>query len=249
MLNPDEFPSFAAISRPPVPAWATDTGCDTYGYWANLVVQGVTQRMRWIPPGSFVMGSSVQERERIYATHERCLFEKYLEFETAHQVTLSCGYWCADTACTQALWRAVMGTSPSRYDGNDAFPVESVSWHECAEFLDYINKLMPDGFFELPTEAQWEYACRSGTTTAYAFGENLSTQQARVSETPPPTSASESKGLTCGPLSASMFMPNSWGIFNMHGNVEEWCRDIFDTLSESPTVCIALGSPESRSVA
>src|SRR6185503_13178891 len=82
-----------------------------------------------------------------------------------HEVELSHGLWLFDTPCTQALWQAVMGRNPSRFKGQNR-PVESVSWEDCQTFLDKLNAQLPGLAVRLPTEAQWEYACRAGTETA-----------------------------------------------------------------------------------
>src|SRR5262249_27829020 len=134
------------------PSWATDYGVDAYGLYAGFSVQGVSQRRRWIAPGELLMGSPESEPER-------------LEDETQHLVILSRGFWLAETTCTQALWQAVMGNNPSQFQGPE-LPVEQVRWEDVQRFLSRLNAVLPDGGWRLPTEAQWEYACRAGTTTA-----------------------------------------------------------------------------------
>ena len=97
-----------------------------------------------------------------------------------HQVTLTEGFWLADTACTQGLWLAVMGgKNPSRFTGDPDLPVETVSWYDVQKFLAKLQAYLPAGVTAvLPTEAQWEYACRAGSSTAFSFGDNISTDQA-----------------------------------------------------------------------
>ena len=99
------------------------------------------------------------------------------ENETLHRVTLTEGYWLAETACTQALWEAVMGNNPSEFKGPDR-PVEKVRWDEVKEFIKQLNKKVPGLQSQLPTEAQWEYAARAGSQTPFWWGSTLSSEQA-----------------------------------------------------------------------
>ncbi|HNB46974.1 MAG TPA: SUMF1/EgtB/PvdO family nonheme iron enzyme, partial [Burkholderiaceae bacterium] len=117
-------------------------GVDTFGLYADFTVAGVTQRCRWIAPGSFRMGSPPGEVGRD-------------DDETQHDVTLTRGYWLADSACTQALWQAVMGANPSYFKGDPARPVEKVSWNDVHTFLDRLNARVPGLDAGLPSEAQW----------------------------------------------------------------------------------------------
>ena len=146
------------------PSWAEDYGLDEYGLYASFRIGGIDQRMRWIVPGEFLMGSPEDEAERF-------------DNETPHRVILSQGFWLADTACTQALWQAVMGNNPSRFLQGEERPVENVSWDDVQQFLTQLNSLSPDFDFRLPTEAEWEYACRAGTTTAFWFGDQITPEQ------------------------------------------------------------------------
>ena len=111
--------------------------------------------MRWIKPGTFWMGSPEDEPGRD-------------DNEIRHQVTLSKGFWLADTPCTQALWQAVMGHNPSRFE-DPKRPVENVSWNDTQSFFQKLNTEFGISM-SLPTEAQWEYACRAGTTEATYAG-------------------------------------------------------------------------------
>ena len=124
-------------------------------------------------------------------------------------VVLTKGFWLGVTPVTQVQWQAVMGNNPSRFQGANR-PVEQVSWHDCQEFCKRLEELMGCKF-SLPTEAQFEFACRAGTTTPYNTGETLSKEQAQFS-------ASE----TCD---VGTFRPNAFGLHDMHGNVWEWCQD------------------------
>jgi hypothetical protein len=146
------------------PDWAQRIGRDAYGLWAELEVKGITQRCRWIAPGTFLMGSPKSEKDR-------------KSNETQHEVTLTQGYWLADTACTQALWETVMGNNPANFKDDKNNPVEQVSWDDAHEFLKQLNKLIPGLDAHLPSEAQWEYACRAGTITPFSFGANITPEQ------------------------------------------------------------------------
>jgi len=136
--------------------------------------------------------------------------------ETQHQVTLTRGFWMLETPVTQAMWASVMGNNPSYYKGAK-LPVETVSWNTCQEFIQKLNGLnaAPAGFrFSLPTEAQWEYACRAGTTTACHFGNTLTQQQANFSGNQT--------------TEVGKYPANAWSLYDMHGNVWEWCLDRYD---------------------
>ena len=156
------------------------------------------QRLRWIEPGRFRMGSPADEPDR---------FE---DEGPQHWVTLTRGFWLADTACPQAFWQAVTGKNPSAIKGPDR-PVENVSWNDVQDFLRRLEELVPGIGADLPTEAEWEYACRAGTETAFNCGPTLTPDQANLAtgETVPVRS----------------FPPNGWGLYQMHCNVWEWCAD------------------------
>jgi len=182
------------------PAWASDHGVDQYGPWAEFSITDkatVTQRMRWIAPGAFLMGSPKGEHER----HND---------ERQHPVRLTQGYWLADTACSQALWAAVMENSPSRFEGAD-LPVEQVSYDDIQKFINKLQTKVIDFDARLPTEAEWEYACRAGTTTVYSTGDTITKKQANYDGDKT--------------LPVRTFAPNDWGLWQMHGNVWEWCQD------------------------
>jgi formylglycine-generating enzyme required for sulfatase activity len=199
---PAEFPA----------SWACDWGEDRYGLWMAFRYRGVRQCLRWIAPDEFLMGSPASEAER-------------WGDETQHRVILTQGYWLADTACPQALWQAVLGDNPSRFKGEDR-PVETVSWDDAQRFIARLNELVPEGGFRLPTEAEWEYACRAGTTTAFWFGDGVSPEQVNYNGDYP--YAGGQKGLNRGETVAVKALPcNGWGLYQMHGNVWEWCQDWF----------------------
>jgi formylglycine-generating enzyme required for sulfatase activity len=192
------------------PDWADIVAIDQYGIYADFSVKGVVQRMRLILPGEFKMGSPEHEKER-------------LDRETLHDVLLTERFWLAESACTQALWQAVMGENPSRFKGPQR-PVEQVSWEDCKTFIDKINRLKPGLDLCLPTEAQWEYACRSGTETPFWFGDNITPEQVNYDGNVP--YAGGKKGKYREETADVKSLPcNGWGLYQMHGNVWEWCAD------------------------
>ena len=119
----------------------------------------------WIPPGNFMMGSPKEEKERRSTD------------ETQHKVTLTKGFYMGVYTVTQEQWQEVMGNNPSHFKGEKNLPVEKVSWDDCQEFIKKLREKDKKAY-RLPTEAEWEYACRAGTTTPFHFGETISTDQA-----------------------------------------------------------------------
>jgi formylglycine-generating enzyme required for sulfatase activity len=171
------------------------------------MLTGIEMTFSFIPPGPFLMGSPPGEEGR-YGN------------ERLHRVALARGFWLGACPVTQAQWGAVLGGNPSGFKG-DALPVESVSWDDCQQFCQRLGERTGKRF-RLPTEAEWEYACRAGTTTPFHFGETLSTGQANYDGNY--TYGKGQKGVyrerTTQPGSVP---PNAWGLFDMHGNVFEWC--------------------------
>jgi sulfatase modifying factor 1 len=154
--------------RPPLfpPACAFAWGDDRHGLWIDVDVGGAVQRFRWIEPGEFWMGSPEGEPERDNDEGPR------------HVVRLTAGFWLADTACAQAVWQAVMGDNPSRLKDDPQNPVEQVSWDDVQDFLGRVKEQFLGMQASLPSEAEWEYACRAGTDTAFNVGDSLSREQA-----------------------------------------------------------------------
>lgn len=191
-------------------SWSTAWGEDQYGIWMEIEIQGVAQRMRRIEPGVFLMGSPPNEPERF-------------DDETQHEVELTQGFWLADTTCTQELWQAVMGNNPSCYQG-PKHPVEYVNYDDCRAFLDRVNDSASHLQLRLPTEAEWEYACRARTETPFWFGETINPRQVNYDGSCP-----YNGGEWCLSWQETMEVkalpPNGWGLYQMHGNVREWCAD------------------------
>lgn len=208
-------------------AWASRAGVDNIGRLFEFTVRGrrgpVTQRMRFIPPGQFLMGSPKDENGRD-------------DDERQHPVLLTQGYWLADTACTQELWEAVMGNNPSHFKDDPQNPVENVSWNDITQdFLPRLNNLVPGLNLTLPTEAQWEYACRSGTTTPFSFGEQITPEQVNYDGNHP--YAGGKKGEYRNKTVPVKALPaNSWGLHQMHGNVWEWCQDEIAAYPEGTSI-------------
>jgi len=199
------------------PTWAKDIGRDRYGLWAEFKLDYISQRLRWIPPGRFLMGSPESEPER------------FDDEGPQHEVTLTEGFWLFDTAVTQALWEAVMGENPSGFKGPDR-PVENVSWDDAQKFITKLNSILPGLGLTLPTEAQWEYACRAGTQTPFYFGDNIRPEQVNYNGDHPYNDAP--KGLYREKtVAVKSLPPNAWGLYEMHGNVWEWCKDYWGDYS------------------
>ncbi|MDR3229412.1 MAG: formylglycine-generating enzyme family protein [Puniceicoccales bacterium] len=176
---------------------------------------GVKLEMLRVEPGNFLMGSPASERGRN-------------DDEPQHPVLISRTFWLGKYPVTQHQWEAVMGTNPSTFKGPNR-PVENVTWDEAAAFCKKINELTkgkrPAGYeYALPTETEWEYACRAGTTSAYSFGSTLSKSQANCKDED--LHNAPEKGTPTGQTNeVGTYPPNAWGFYDMHGNVWEWCHD------------------------
>lgn len=199
------------------PAWAVAWGEDRYGGFATFSVgttdRPVEQRMRWIPPGTFVMGSPETEWGRSFDEGPQ------------HEVVLTRGYWLGETPVTQALWVAVMGENPSsfRVERPEALerPVESVSWNDCQMFLSRLNKQVPGLGARLPTETEWERACRAETRGATWVSELSGNENAP--ELDGIAWYHRNSGGKTHPVGRKA--PNPYGLQDMLGNVYEWCAD------------------------
>ena len=176
-------------------------------------VGGVAVKFHWCPPGQFMMGRAPEEP---YPGDELDLtWLKLYKDELYHQVILTKGFWITEVPVTQDLYSLIMGYNPSESQGPRR-PAGNVSWVMTQVFLEEISKLAPKGrVFQLPTEAQWEYACRAGTTTRYNLGDEL--KKGDASDFSP-------YGDKVLP-NVGLGRPNLWGIYDMHGLIEEWCSD------------------------
>jgi formylglycine-generating enzyme required for sulfatase activity len=153
-----------------------------------------------LPPGAFRMGTPVAEPDREAQ-------------EIPHRVTLTHGFWIGQYEVTQAQWQEVMGTTPASRKGAD-LPIENVNLLEVRDFLNRLSERSV-GRFRLPTEAEWEYACRAGTETAFNSGAKLTPALANIASTPETAAGGRT-------MPVGSFAPNAWGIYDMHGNVWEW---------------------------
>jgi formylglycine-generating enzyme required for sulfatase activity len=179
----------------------------------RLAMRSPSDRLVWIPPGIFTMGSPTNEVDR--SDNEGP--------QTA--VAISRGFWMGKYEVTQGEYEAVMGSNPSHFTGNPNRPVEQVSWDDATNYCGQLaqreraaGRILINSVYRLPTEAEWEYACRAGTTTRFSYGDD-----------PGYTNLTNyawydgNSGGTTHPVGQKL--PNSWGLHDMHGNVWEWCQD------------------------
>ena len=172
--------------------------------------QEVNLDMVLIPAGKFMMGSPELEVGR-------------KDNETQHEVTITKPFYIGKYEVTQKQWESVMENNPSNTKG-EKLPVTNVSWEDCQNFIKNLNE-KNKGTYRLPTEAEWEYACRAGTTTVYSFGDKITPQNANIFES--------KKGT---PVAVGKYEPNAFGLHDMHANVREWCEDwLADYPAESIT--------------
>jgi len=154
--------------------------------------KGVKLEMVLIPAGKFMMGDPGND----------------------HEVTLTKPFYMGKYEVTQEQWLIVMANNPSRVKGA-ILPVTNVSWNDCQDFIKKLNVRM-NGVYRLPTEAEWEYACRAGTTTAYSFGDNITSKNANYEDSK-----------IGKPIAVGSYKPNAFGLYDVHGNAFEWCEDWF----------------------
>lgn len=173
---------------------------------------GVILEMVLIPAGTFMMGSPASEAERS-------------RDETQHQVTISKPFYLGKYPITQAQWQQVMGTNPSLFKGDKLLPVDNVSCYGIQGFCLKLKDIT-QAHFGIPTEAQWEYACRSLTTSAYHFGNHLNGTLANCDGNYPYGTDNKGPYLE-GTTPVGKYPANAWGLHDMHGNVWEWCADLY----------------------
>jgi formylglycine-generating enzyme required for sulfatase activity len=180
---------------------------------------GVKLEMVEIPPGSFCMGSTSGDKNE----------------NPVHRVAINNSFYMGRYEVTVAEWLAVMGQLPELLlemtHWNDLYaskrqPIVTTSWNDAQEFIRRLNTRGNGYIFRLPTEAEWEYACRAGTTTVFAFGNSLSSAQANFDGNFPYGGAA--KGIHRGnTIIVGSFQPNNFGLYDMHGNPWEWCQDFY----------------------
>jgi formylglycine-generating enzyme required for sulfatase activity len=162
-----------------------------------------------IPAGEFRMGST----------------DGHADERPVHTVRISQPFYLGIHAVTQGQWEAAMGNNPSRFTGDPNRPVERVSWEDVQEFIGRLNAREGHTLYRLPTEAEWEYAARAGSTTAYCFGDDSH----RLGEY---AWYSENAGRQTHPVGT--LQPNAWGLYDMHGNVWEWVQDWYGKYAAEP---------------
>ncbi|MBW4678037.1 MAG: SUMF1/EgtB/PvdO family nonheme iron enzyme [Desmonostoc geniculatum HA4340-LM1] len=181
-------------------------------YFVENLGNGVTLEMVQIPGGTFKMGSLEEEAER--SSDE----------SPQHQVRVP-GFFMGKYEVTQAQYQAIMGTNPSNFKGEKR-PVDQVSWDDAVEFCKKLSQ-KTGGTYRLPSEAEWEYACRAGTTTPFYFGETITTDLVNYNGNYPYGSAPKGE-YRQQTTDVGIFRPNSFGLYDMCGNIWEWCQDVYN---------------------
>ena len=177
----------------------------------------------WIRPGAFMMGSPKGEKKRY-------------DNETQHKVTLSKGFYMSVYTVTQEQWKEIMGNNSSAFKGEKNLPMESVSWNDCQEFVKKLRK-KDNKPYRLPTEAEWEFSCRAGTRTPFYFGEMISTDRANYNGTIGWSFGLGNKGVYREKTTpVGTFPANAWGLYDMHGNVSQWCQDWYGDYPQKDVV-------------
>ena len=173
----------------------------------------------WIGPGTFMMGSPESEEGR------------WSREGPLHEVEISEGFWLGKYEVTQGEWESVMGSNPSYHTGDSRRPVEQVSWYDVQAFIALLNYAAGEAVYRLPTEAEWEYACRAGTSTRYGY--QVSDPNPRLDDY-----AWYDCNDGCDTKVVGQKKANDWGLYDMHGNVSEWVQDWYDSgyYNDSPRV-------------
>jgi len=210
------------------PGWTT--------YYREDLGNGAYLDMVYIAGGSFLMGSPTSEKKSDWAKGKE---------EPQHRVTVP-EFWMGKYQVTQAQWEEIMGSNPADFKGANR-PVEKVSWDDCQEFCRKLSELTGKRY-RLPSEAEWEYACRARTITPFSCGETITTALANYNGDY--TCADEDKG-QCREetVEVGSFPPNPWGLYDMHGNVWEWCEDGWHgNYNGAPTDGIAWSDNHSQTI-
>jgi len=208
---PAVAPFNAAAAKTHQQAWAEHLGVPVE------MENSTGMKLALIPAGEFMMGSKEEERTVALAEAKSWSKGRVRTEGPQHKVKITKPFYLGKYEVTQTQWEAMMGNNPSEFQGPDN-PVEQVSWNDVQKFLTKMNVAFEKKgmVFGLPTEAGWEYACRAGTTTSFYFGDNpaLLKQHGWFSGNARATTHPVGQG-----------KPNAWGLYDMHGNVEEWCSD------------------------
>ncbi|MCE2718969.1 MAG: SUMF1/EgtB/PvdO family nonheme iron enzyme [Dolichospermum sp.] len=195
--------------NPPKPPANTNVNINPQSSFTEDLGNGVKLEMIAIPGGTFLMGSPASEAER--QDHE----------SPQHQVTVP-SFFMGKYPLTQAQYQAIIGKNPSNFKGNNR-PVETVSWDDAVLFCEELSQKTGKNY-RLPSEAEWEYACRAGTKTPFSFGDNITTDLVNYNGNYPYKSAPKGKYRE-QTTDVGTFPPNAFGLYDMHGNVWEWCED------------------------
>jgi formylglycine-generating enzyme required for sulfatase activity len=191
------------------------------------MTNSIGMKLMAIPAGKFLMGSPEIEKERT-------------DKEDLHEVEITKGFWLGKYEVTQEEYAKVMDSNPSFFQGQ-RLPVENVSWDDAKEFCRKLSETEKMEY-RLPTEAEWEYACRAGTEGPFSTGENLTTEQANYNGDLPyagnPTGLNRGKTVEVG-----SFAGNAFGLHDMHGNLSEWCEDSFSAYERKQPVRDPKGRP------
>lgn len=196
------------------PRWAQGWGEDIHGVFVEVRVEDVIVGFRWIPPGTVQVGSNVSRDWQLQSE------------EPVHSVTFTEGFWMAQTTVTQALWEKIGSEeqAQSRISKEDReLPIVNVSWDDCGKFCDRFNQKIPFLNVCLPTEAQWEYACRAGTESDFSDGSSFTSPEGQDTALDELGWYDDNSGEKIHPVKQKK--SNDWGLYDMHGNVWEWCLD------------------------
>jgi formylglycine-generating enzyme required for sulfatase activity len=171
-----------------------------------------------IPPGKFLMGSPKEEKDRD-------------KDEEQHEVEITRPFYLGKYEVTQEQYQRIMGKNPSSFSAVKysprRFPVELVSWEDAVAFCRILTNRDAKRRFRLPSEAEWEYACRAGTTTPFHFGSSLNGDKANCDGTRSPYGTAEKGQDLIQPCQVGSYAANAFGLHDMHGNVYEWCQDYY----------------------
>jgi len=191
---------------------------NSYALGQDTFTNSIGMKFVYIKPGTFIMGSNSKEIKHVLENYPH---EKQLD-EIQHNVTLTQGYYMQTTEVTQLQWKKVMDTNPSFFSGcGDTCPVDNVSWNDAQLFIQKLNALENTNEYSLPTEAQWEFACRAGSTTTFSSGKMTGLDNVLNLD----TVAWYKGNSTQAPHPVATKNPNRWNLYDMHGNVLEWCQN------------------------
>jgi len=208
------------LEGPYRPSWASDMGRDVHGLWVDAKVPGGTMRFRFIAAGAFLMGDASIGSDR-------------KSDEMPFKATLPNAFWIADSETSRSVWSAIMGTDPSWTPLFDAAvqPVERMSWDDAQAFCLALGKTVSGMTARLPMEPEWEYACRAGSTEPWDVPEGMSISPGTISKI-----AWHHGNTGEGAQASRSRLPNRLGLYDMHGNLHEWCADGYGPYPTTDTI-------------